>query len=285
LIFPLNFFSFLFVFIFSIAVFILKFKFFKIDFKNIKKKRFNKVLTLGIIGTITVVVYSTLLPKTFDSYLYHINAIIWNEKFSVIPGLANLHDRYGFNSASFIFNASFSFNWLYDQYLFIINALSFLIFIVWLLKVVYKVNPFKGLFLLLFLFFFSKQYILEISSPNTDVLPNILVCYLLITAYIKFENLKSKKIRFITVSLLCITLKISTLPILILGLFSIYSSEQILKASTQLFFYGILIVLPWIIRNIILTGYVIYPMAEIDLFSFDSYYMNLTHCVNSICFI
>ena len=110
LIFPLNFFSFLFVFIFSIAVFILKFKFFKIDFKNIKKKRFNKVLTLGIIGTITVVVYSTLLPKTFDSYLYHINAIIWNEKFSVIPGLANLHDRYGFNSASFIFNASFSFN-------------------------------------------------------------------------------------------------------------------------------------------------------------------------------
>ena len=269
LILPLNFFSFLFVLAFSTGIFILKFKFFKIDFERIKKIQFNNFLVLAVLGTLVVVIYSVLLPKTFDSYLYHINAIIWNEKFSVIPGLANLHDRYGFNSASFILNASFSFNWLYNQYLFIINALSFLIFIIWLLKIIYKVTPFKGFFLLLFLFFFSKQYILEISSPNTDILPNILVCYLLITAYINFENLKSKKILFITVSLLCITLKISTLPILILGLFSIYSSEQLLKASTQLLFYGCLVVLPWIIRNILLTGYVIYPMAEIDLFSFD----------------
>ena len=269
LFFPLNFVSFLIVLTFSLLIYLLKFKAFSDDLIKLKEIKFSKILILKVVIIITVLFYSLLYPKTFDSYLYHINAVIWNENYSVIPGLANLHDRYGLNSASFVLNASFSFNWLYNQYLFVINALSFLVFIIWIFKKIFIVDSIKGWGLLIFLYYFSEQYILEISSPNTDVLPNILVSYLLISAYLNLEILKSKKILFISVSLLCITLKISTLPVLVLGLFSIYSSEKFLKASSQFVFYGVVIVLPWIIRNIILTGYVIYPMAEIDLFSFD----------------
>ncbi|EMO63800.1 hypothetical protein LEP1GSC133_1179, partial [Leptospira borgpetersenii serovar Pomona str. 200901868] len=37
-------------------------------------------------------------PFAYDSGLYHIQSIKWIQEYSVVPGLANLHGRFGFNS-------------------------------------------------------------------------------------------------------------------------------------------------------------------------------------------
>ena len=37
----------------------------------------------------------------FDTGLYHTQSIRWIEEYGVVPGLANLHSRFGYNSAAF----------------------------------------------------------------------------------------------------------------------------------------------------------------------------------------
>ena len=41
----------------------------------------------------------------YDTTLYHASAIRWIEEYGVVPGLANLQSRYGYNSAEFGHNA------------------------------------------------------------------------------------------------------------------------------------------------------------------------------------
>ena len=48
----------------------------------------------------------------YDTGLYHAQAIRWIEEYGVVPGLANLHSRFGYNSASFALSAFFSETWL-----------------------------------------------------------------------------------------------------------------------------------------------------------------------------
>lgn len=41
----------------------------------------------------------------YDAGLYHVPAIKWIENFPIVPGLANLHSRFGINSTSLLFDA------------------------------------------------------------------------------------------------------------------------------------------------------------------------------------
>ncbi|MEJ5224399.1 MAG: hypothetical protein WHV44_08075 [Anaerolineales bacterium] len=52
------------------------------------------------------VLHNAALPvSNFDIGLYHAQSIQWLEKFPAVPGLANLHERLGFNSNWFGANA------------------------------------------------------------------------------------------------------------------------------------------------------------------------------------
>ncbi|MCR4762398.1 MAG: hypothetical protein K5696_02610 [Lachnospiraceae bacterium] len=48
----------------------------------------------------------------YDTGLYHAQSIRWIEEFGTVPGIANLHSRLGYNSASFAFSALYSFSFL-----------------------------------------------------------------------------------------------------------------------------------------------------------------------------
>ena len=215
--------------------------------------------------------FSVVTPQLYDTYLYHINAIQWNENYKIVPGLANLHDRFGFNSSVFVLSAGFSFNFIYEQYLFIINSLSFLLFFIWVLKNAIEINNIKSLLLLLFIYYFTNQYFLDISSPGTDLLPNIFISYLLINILLFREFIKRKWLVFLVLPMFCLTLKLSTLPIIILSLIVIFTNNEntFLKNIKKFVFLAILFILPWIVRNVFLSGYLLFPVASIDIFNFD----------------
>lgn len=40
-----------------------------------------------------------------DSGLYHLSAVRWASEYAIVPGLANLHGRFGFNNSIFLFDA------------------------------------------------------------------------------------------------------------------------------------------------------------------------------------
>lgn len=48
-------------------------------------------------------------PNNYDSALYHLNAVRWAREYPIVPGLANLHGRLGFNSATFLYTAMLDF--------------------------------------------------------------------------------------------------------------------------------------------------------------------------------
>ncbi len=43
--------------------------------------------------------------STSDSGIYHLNMVRWASEYSIVPGLANVHNRFGFNNANFLFAA------------------------------------------------------------------------------------------------------------------------------------------------------------------------------------
>ena len=273
LFFPTNHFSLLFLLLTSMFFFYKESNFYKHYFFEIKNKLTNNkgLLLLILCGLIIILLFSVVSPKLYDTYLYHINAIQWNEKYKVVPGLANLHDRFGFNSSVFVLSSSFSFIYIYEQYLFIINSLSYFIFFAWILKSVVEFKNLYSLFLLLFLYYFTNHYYLDISSPGTDLLPNIFICYLLINALLFEEYLKEKWLLFLVLPLFCVTLKLSTLPIIILSLLVVFvkNKNTLFFNSKRFLFFALLFTLPWIIRNVITTGYVLFPVTIIDIFNFD----------------
>lgn len=44
-------------------------------------------------------------PRNYDSGLYHFSSIRWINEYPIVPGLANLHERLGFNQGYFLFVA------------------------------------------------------------------------------------------------------------------------------------------------------------------------------------
>lgn len=198
------------------------------------------------------------------------SSIQWIEQYSVIPGLANVQERLGFNSSVFVLSAGFLFNSWFGQNLFIINSLCIFIFSTWLLWIAFKKKSAIGLFSLLFLYFFINQYATHISSPGSDVLPNIFMGFILISILLNPEYLKTKYLLFIVLPLFGITLKISIAPVVLLCFYVLYQKDKnIWKLIKKISLFGIALVLPWLVRNIVLSGYLIYPMDEIDLFSVE----------------
>lgn len=274
LFFPTNHYSLILLLLISLLILYKERKTYNIYFSSIKNKLIDNRSIL-IITTISILLitllFSVVTPQLYDTYLYHINAIQWNENYKIVPGLANLHDRFGFNSSVFVLSAGFSFNFIYEQYLFIINSLSFLLFFIWVLKNAIEINNIKSLLLLLFIYYFTNQYFLDISSPGTDLLPNIFISYLLINILLFREFIKRKWLVFLVLPMFCLTLKLSTLPIIILSLIVIFTNNEntFLKNIKKFVFLAILFILPWIVRNVFLSGYLLFPVASIDIFNFD----------------
>lgn len=212
---------------------------------------------------------SIITPRLFDSHLYHIGAIKWNEMYNVVPGLANFHDRFGFNSSFFVMSASFTLTSILNQSLYLLSSLIVLVFFIWLIKIAFEKKGLIAFICIFYLYFFYEQYILDISSPSSDLLPNILISFLFFKLLILGENFKNQYLLLIVIPFFCITLKLSTIPILLISFIALFYKFNKLNAIKQTLIYGTIFVLPWIIRNVILTGYVLYPFEEIDFFNFD----------------
>jgi hypothetical protein len=116
-----------------------------------------------------------------------------------------------------------------------------------------------------------RYYDTFISSPNTDLLPNILVVYLLLKVFLAPCSLRTAPLLYLLLPIFCLTLKLSQVPVCLLylvALLVLIKSKQY-KLIFSSFFLCCLLFVPWCIRNAIISGYLIYPFPAIDLFDFD----------------
>lgn len=241
------------------------------------QKRISSFSTLQLViiagFVILTLIASVWLKVSFDSEFYHLHAIWWNETYPAIPGLGNIEDRLGFNSNFFLLSAIFSFRFLWGEPLYAFQSFIFIIFIISIFSQLFSSKKrLKVVIIFLGVTLFTLLNIFCLFSTSTDLIPNILFIYLLLEIFLNKDSLKNKSLLFLTVPLLIVTIKISLSPIILLPIVTIYllikDGIYWKKVISINIFFSLIIIL-WLIRNVILSGYLIYPIHELDLFSFD----------------
>ena len=114
---------------------------------SLSKTTFNYKLIIFFL--ILALIRASGAPDNYDTSLYHLQAIKWIEEYPVVPGLANLHSRFGFNSNVFLLYALTSFKNLFRQEIFSLNLIIFFVissYILNNLNSVYEKNGISNLF-------------------------------------------------------------------------------------------------------------------------------------------
>lgn len=220
---------------------------------------------LGGLILLLISYFASLPVGWTDTLLYHLNAVKWANTYPVVPGLANLHSRFGLNSSLFLLASMADNFFLKDRSSHIILSLiasSLSLEILWIfLKPGERVKKlFIALMLPLFIGAIAKRTMVATLSPDFA---------LMITVFaISIETLINTRFSLFTAALLgiyLITIKFSGL--VFSGVIAIYVFYGLAKSGFNkwfkivkwIFVLSFLILLPFIIRNIILTGWPFYP--------------------------
>jgi hypothetical protein len=227
----------------------------------------------------TVLVNAIYRPANPDTILYHAQTIHWIESYPAVPGLANLNGRYAYNSAWFMLNALFSLTFLNHGAFHLLSSVSYLVFLGFLARKIgsllnneLKITHIIGALLLPVSFIVLAS---DISSPGND-LPVMLFTWLLLLEWMEvLENREYQSdvrpILLVIISFFITIVKVSAFPILLLPLyyFIVHIHSGRYDVCLKLVGIGLVIFIPWMARNVILSGYLIYPIYQIDLFNFD----------------
>lgn len=260
-----------------------------IKFKIYKKLRIhprailkvnNLFFLLLIVVSILIIMNATTLdPKNPDTGIYHAQAIRWIETYPVVPGLANLHHRFGYNSSWLMANAVFSFPYMGVQsfhlmtgFLFTMASLYFSSGVKKLIEKKAKPSHILKLIFLLATFIFLLD---QSSSPGTDA-PAAVFVWIILCEYVRIieENTifnYPAHAFLLILSGFTLTVKLSTVPILILIFMMLlrYIKSRELKQFWFPIVIMVVILLLYLARNLVLTGYLVFPGLTIDPFKFD----------------
>jgi hypothetical protein len=221
---------------------------------------------------------SAMQPSSYDDYLYHAQALEWIERYGVVPGLGNLHFRFAYNSAFLCLQALFSWQWVTGQSLHTVNALYAFLLSAYCISSFSFLHQRRSIQTSDLLKFIALVYLFYDTSVLTGLDTDPLAMMTVIYIFIKWAELEERQENegsyYALLSLLAVfacTLKLSCGPAVLLALYPICRfarKRQGWKTGFSLV-SGSVILLPYLIRNVIISGYLLYPMNGIDLFSVD----------------
>lgn len=232
---------------------------------------------LVIITVLSMISWTNTVPGIYDTYLYHNQAIQWLERYGVIKGLGNLQCRFAYNSAFLPLQALFSFRGITGQSLHTVNGFYCLISLIYC-TVSHGLVTHRALGLSDYFKLSSAIYtcfiITLISAPGTDTLALTLFLYICIKWAEGIDSSDTSPNRYAMLCMLAVfdvTLKLSVAPCVLLAVYPIliYIRQKKYRYIAFHAAAGLLISLPWIVRNVVISGYLIYPYTQIDLFNVD----------------
>ena len=246
---------------------------------------YGPMLAVSTLVFITIWLRSTQLPRLNDTGGYHAPMIEWIRHYAIVPGLANLNYRFGFNNSWFLLNAFFALplpgtplangqpglpspwhglnGWL------LLMGMAYAV-------TIWPKKPLAWLWVgfmagLLLVFHWT------LASPTPD-LPAQLYAGLVIFLWFDGDGFRAKPLGLeawlcLLFGLAAMTTKLSTVTVLVLPALLLFRALQ----HREWHFLTISIVTIvigtgyWWVGNVILTGYLFYPTlsALADLFSVD----------------
>jgi hypothetical protein len=244
----------------------------------LKKKTLKKTLIISIIsGAITTLMLTLDNIYRPDAGLYHLPYTkIINEN-KIIFGVANIHFRFGHISIVQYLNAIYNNKLFKDNGILLPVASIFSLLIIYFIAEIY--NEFKNkkiyslyIFLVLaYIFYGYNRY----SEFGNDALGHLLLIFI---SSIFIKNIKPKENKITIKELILLSVFIFMNKPTLIGVFAIplyyifsLRKKNILFNKTNI--YTIIFLLLWLIKNIITSGCLIYPVAR-TCFSDLSWYSN-----------
>lgn len=230
---------------------------------------------------ILLVLFSVNKIQSFDTGLYHAQYIQWIERFKTPPGLVWIHNRFAFNSHFHLTSALFSFSSLNLKGLgttsLVFYPLNSFIFLMISMRSIFSITTgildndlFKAALHSSFLFCCFCVFGAKIQSPLPDITVAILIFYVFFLFIENFSFSSEWTIgQVVLIFLVCLlpTYKLSSglIVLFLIPLCWKKSPAKILPLAT----IGLLIVLPFFVRNIIISGYPVYALPQLDFFTVD----------------
>lgn len=252
----------------------------KTFWKKVSGFRFKEhtIRNIAIILVILLAAYGTSHGfMHLDSDLYHAQSIRWIEEYGVVKGLGNIHLRLAYNSASFCLSALFSMSFLGGQSLHV--CAGFLAMLVGILSIgMFRPGEFLRPRLSDFARLSAVYYLVnifdEMVSPASDYFMVLLVLAVVILFLELIEDGVKEPEGYALLSVLgavILSIKISGALIVLLAIYPIVllGSRKRIGAIFKYLGLGIASLVPFFIRNVILSGYLIYPITAIDIFDVD----------------
>ncbi len=245
---------------------------------KVVKEAFNALKGLPpiVIASVAVLIIMILIetsfymPKNYDTALYHAQAIRWIEGFPAIPGLGNLHMRFAYNSSWFPLSAFFSMKFLSGISFHCLNGFILVISVLYFSggssQLIAGKNSRSSWLSLLLLPFSIALYLNFSSSPGTDT-PATLFIWVISVLFLEYSENHEKASIFpiILLSAYTLTVKLAALPIALISLYFIvlFFAKGVGKKIPLIYCLAfIIILLPWFIRNYIISGYLVYPVVS-----------------------
>jgi hypothetical protein len=237
-----------------------------------------KLKSTNILAIIIFVVFffafashATNYMTTYDTWLYHDQAVKWAEQYPAVPGIGNLHTRLGLSTSYFVTNAFFdnSKTYVFSSFLYVLLLLIACSGMHNLLKRQINFASVLQTSLFVTLIVFIK----DLPSLSNDVGGSIFL-FATICAMLLAEVHKSQLLRLfaVCIGLYTVTIKLTFAPLGILAVYVLYlfvKEKKYVGAFTYFGSIGLLLYVPFFIRNIIQSGYLVYPFKYIDIFSLD----------------
>lgn len=234
----------------------------------------KKHIAIGL--GVFVLVLLNIISRKADGDIgdYHLQAIRWMEEYAAVPGIGNIRRQLGNNSNWFLLQAFSGFHFLGLRSVYTINA-SLVIMVA--LYVTPHLNQHFWLRNLLLLFYFiivaTRKYTGAVTN-DLVITSGIIMLFCWFTDVVNNNNKKAIELLLIIVfTLLLITFKLSALPMVLfaLGVFYYAHKQQLInkKTTLTLFGFGLIIFVPWLITNVIHSGYLLFPVPSSNLFDVD----------------
>jgi hypothetical protein len=207
-------------------------------------------LFIGII--ILVALKSAQLPTIFDNESYYIQTIKWLNEYGFVKGVANVHPFLAQFSFWHVLQSGFSFSFLPFQFN-DVNGFVLLIGIYYFIEKHIKKGFNWSFFGIIFLIFYYQF----IDSPSPD-LPILVFSTIIFYEYIEnYTDIKSVLLFIVFM----IFIKVIIVPILLIAFIYLFKSQKNIShfSLISIVFGGI-----WIIKNIIITGFPLFPLTYLE---------------------
>lgn len=225
-------------------------------------------LLLGL--AVAIAVAQTASPlSSYDTGLYHIQAIRWIQQYPAVPGLANLHDRLAFSAPWFVAQALFDPVLLGGRCSFGLNGLVFAV------SVAYFLGGLEGGFERLTLsrllrlgcvplaFWLLRR---SLSSASPDAVLALLSWMALLLLAEKLESGGGARLdatAFVITGLAAFAAitKLSAAPLLLVPAWLIgHNLRTERRRAAALVGLSLAVMAPFVIRNVVLSGYLLFPV-------------------------